>query len=214
MSQAAHQEPTPQLSAILPDGLHCFPLRQLVRVGGDAERVFACQHLLDGLARPARYRIVRHGDGGQICAAGTLALQEAQGLLRQAYGEFIRFGGITIHSYVDRDTGMRMAPVMFLRVDAPRVHEAALLQVFKQAGFAAPDVDFRKDRVVIRVDVLLVRLPELERAIAALSDGEAHTMSWLIGYRAESGIQMSAREQPAQAPRPSPSGLAIDSKRC
>lgn len=190
MRQAAPREAMPQLSAIAPDGLDLLPLRQLVRVSGDAERVFACQRLLEGLARPARYRIVRHGAGGQICAAGTLALEEAQGLLRQAYGERVRFGGVTIHSYIDAGTGTRMEPVMFLRVDAPRVHGSALLQVFREAGIAAPDVDCRKDRMVFRVEVLLARMPQLERAVEALTDGVAHSMSWLLGYRAMPGDQV------------------------
>lgn len=170
--------------AVVPEGLDLFPLRQLVRASGDAERMFASQHLLDWLARPHRYRIVPHGAGGQICAVGTPALEEARGLLQQAYGGLVDFGGVTIHSYVDRDTGTRMAPVMFLRVDAPRVHGPALRQLFREAGIAAPDVDFQKDRMVARVEVPLSALPDLERAIDAVTDGTAHIMSWLLGYRA------------------------------
>ena len=72
--------------------LELLPLRQTVTPRGEAASAFATQGLLDGLSQPGRYRIIRYGHGGQILAADTPALVQAQRLLRQVYGPLIDFG--------------------------------------------------------------------------------------------------------------------------
>ena len=74
-----------------------LPWRQTVTPKVEAAVVFASQGLLDGLSQPGRYRIVRHGHGGQILAADEPALLRAQWLLRQAYGALIDFSEPTVH---------------------------------------------------------------------------------------------------------------------
>jgi hypothetical protein len=75
-----------------------LPLRQTVTTTGEATVAFATQGLLDDLSRPGRYRIVRHGHGGQILAADEPALEQARWLLRQAYGALIDFGEPMLHT--------------------------------------------------------------------------------------------------------------------
>jgi hypothetical protein len=174
------------------DRLNLFPLRQMVSVSGDAEHVFARQGLLDWLSRPERYQIISHGQGGQIFAIGEPALGEAQALLREAYGGLIGFGGVTVHSYVDGQPGTVMIPIMFLRVDAPRAHGHKLLQLLKDRSIDAQEIEFQRDRVVIRAEVPLSKLLGVERLIAELTDSSAHTMCWLLRYQAALAQEQSA----------------------
>lgn len=70
-----------------------LPLRQPVAFDGPvAAGAFARQDLLDGLARPGRFRIARLDAGGLIHAAEPSALAEARELLQQVYGDLVRFG--------------------------------------------------------------------------------------------------------------------------
>lgn len=70
-----------------------LPLRQPVAFDGRLpEAAFARQDLLDGLSRPGRFRIARLGAGGLIHASEPCALAEARRLLRQIYGDLVRFG--------------------------------------------------------------------------------------------------------------------------
>lgn len=162
--------------------LDLFPLRQMVSAHGEAQRVFARQGLLDQLSRAERYQIVSHGSGGQIYAASESALAQAQEVLRQAYGDAIRFGGVTVHSYVDEQSDQVMIPILFMRLDAPRAHAKALMGLLAERAITTQEVDMQRDRVVIRAEVPLSRLLGLERLVAALTDGAAHTMSWLLRY--------------------------------
>jgi len=73
-----------------------LPLRQAVTPRDESALVFATQALLDRLSQPGRYRIVRHGHGGQILAADEAALGQARWLLREAYGALIDFGEPTL----------------------------------------------------------------------------------------------------------------------
>jgi hypothetical protein len=158
-----------------------LPLRQMVRVSGDAARVFARQGVLDGLSKPNRFRIVGHGEGGQILAAGELALAEAGVVLRRAYGELVSFATATIHTY--REAGTLMVPVMFLRIDAPRAHMRELLELLHARCGRKPDVDAQRHRTVLRAEVELSRGLDLHGRVHALTDGAAHVLSWLQGYQ-------------------------------
>ena len=80
------------------ESLPLLPIRQMVIARGPQELAFASQGLFAALSRPERFRILRHGAGGQILARNDPALAEAQNLLRQAYGEAIAFGTPTIHT--------------------------------------------------------------------------------------------------------------------
>jgi hypothetical protein len=164
------------------DGFDLLPLRQAVRASGDASPVLARQALLDGLSKPGRYRIVRHGDGAQILAASEHALAEARLVLRQAYGSLVQFGIPTVHTYVDTVAEVLMVPVMFLRVDAPRGHMQELLAVLEERSAQAREVEVQRDRVVIRVELPFTRALGLLHAIEQLTDGAAQVLSWLLRY--------------------------------
>lgn len=75
-----------------------LPLRQAVTPRDEGALVFATQGLLDRLSQPGRYRIVRHGPGGQIQAADEAGLDHARWLLREAYGALIDFGEPTLEA--------------------------------------------------------------------------------------------------------------------
>jgi hypothetical protein len=164
------------------DRMDLLPLRQLVTGNGDAASAFARQSLLDGLSRPDRFRIVRHGEGAQILAAGEHALSEAQVVLRQAYGALVTFGEPSVHTWVDPREETLMVPVMFMRADVPRPQLPALLEVLQERAATARDVEVQRSRAVIRAEVPLVRGLGLERQILEITDGSAHVLSWLLRY--------------------------------
>ena len=164
------------------DKLDLLPLRQVVRATGDALPAFARPALMEWLSRPDRYRIVGHGSGGQILAASEWALADAQLVLRQAYGPLVTFGSPAVHTYVDPREECLMVPVIFLRIDAPRVHARELQQVLAEHGAVLQEVDLQRAGVVLRAEIALSRALGLPRRIGELTDGAAHILSWLIRY--------------------------------
>lgn len=166
------------------DRLDHYPLRQLVHAHGALQRAFAGGGMVDRLSRDGRYRIASHGAGATVFAASELALAEAQLVLRQACHDAVAFGDAIVHTYVDDASGRVMAPVMFLRVDAPRPHGRALLRALAERGIEPQEVESQRTRMVIRAEVPLARLLGVERMIGELTDGSAHTMCWLLRYDA------------------------------
>lgn len=165
------------------DRLDLLPLRQAVTATGDATPVFARPALLEGLSKPGRFRILGHGQGGQILAASAYALAEAQVLLRQAYGERVTFGIVSVHTYVDEGSGEVMVPMLFARIDAPRRHMHELLGLLKARGARMQDVELRRDRVLLRAELAFARAVDLHHTVLVATDGSAHFLSWLLGYR-------------------------------
>lgn len=165
------------------DPLDLLPLRQMVHVRGDASRVFARRGLLAWLSKPERFQIVAHGEGGQLLAASEFALAEARVVLQQAYGERVAFGSVVAHSYVDTREEVLMVPVMFLRIDAPRCFRPDLAALLEDRGAEMKEVDVQRDRVVLRAEVEFARALGLHRQVQELTDGSAHFLSWLQGYR-------------------------------
>src|SRR4051794_28270188 len=172
--------------ARLPDvrnKLDLLPLRQMVSAGGDAALGLAGQGLLDSLSKPGRFQIIRHGHGAQILAASEFALMKAQAVLRQAYGELVVFGTTTVHTYVDPQSQAPMVPVMFLRIDAPRAHLKELLALLDARAADNSEIDMQRARVVIRTGMELSRALGLQRQVQESTDGSAHVLCWLSGYR-------------------------------
>jgi hypothetical protein len=164
------------------DRLDLLPLRQMVRATHDASLVLARQELLDGLADPDKYRIVRHGQGGQILAVNEPALAEAQLVLRQAYGSAITFGAPAVHTYFDQTAGRLMVPVLFLRVDAPRGFARQLREMLDARAAQIQDCDLQRHRVVVRAELEMARSLGVQREVGELTDGTAHVLSWLLRY--------------------------------
>ncbi|MBC5784604.1 hypothetical protein H8N03_16770 [Ramlibacter sp. USB13] len=176
------------------DALDLLPLRQLVTVHGEAADVFARQVLLDRLSKPHRYAIVAHGGaGGQILAAGERALAEARALLRQAYGPGVSFGIPTVHTYLDPRTNATMVPVIFVRIDAPRAHGEPLQALLKECGAALHAMEIRRERIVLRADLVLARAVDLESRVMEITDGASQVLSWLVRY--EPAAQGAAEQQ-------------------
>ena len=159
-------------------------LRQMVSVRDDAAFVFAGQGLLNWLSRPDRFQIIGHGNGAQILAASEFALAEARTVVRRTYGDLVKFGAPTVHTYLDPETQAPMVPVMFLRIDAPRRHKEELLDLLKARAANMTTVDVQRDRVVIRAELELSRALGLQCQVhASTDDGSAHFLCWLLGYR-------------------------------
>lgn len=182
------------------DPFDLLPLRQLVGATGEAQRVFAQQVLLDQLSRPGRFRILRHGSGAEVLAANERALAEARSLLRQAYGSGIAFGAAAVHTFVDARTRRRMVPILFVRIDASRVHAQALQQMLKDRGAAVPDMSLSRGRVVIRVEIELSQALDLESAVALETDGAAQFLCWLLRYQAVAQSSEGCRSGPGPVP--------------
>lgn len=162
--------------------LDLLPLRQMVLACGEAVPVFARQGLLDWLSRPGRFQILSHGSGGQILAANERALEEARSLLRSAYGDAVRFGLATVHTWVDTSRETLMVPLMAVRVEAPRVHAREVHRMLDDRGARVQEVDLQEERVVVRAEVTLARVLGLEMEVDALADGAAHVVVWLARY--------------------------------
>jgi len=182
------------------DQFDLLPLRQTVTASGDAALVFARQDLLDWLSVPDRYLIISHGQGGQILAAGELALAKAQLVLREAYGALITFGIATVHTYEDTEAQTLMVPIMFLRVDAPRRHMQELLNILKERSAEIREVEVQRDRVVIRAELEFSRALGLELQIEQLTNGSAQILSWLLRYQ-QALRQTASPQQNDSSPR-------------
>lgn len=182
------------------DPIDLLPLRQMVAASGDAARVFAGQAMLDWLSRPGRYQLVACGGSAQILAASEWALAEAQVVLRQAYGDLVRFGIPAVHTYVDADSGAAMVPVIFLRIDAARQHAAGLQALLQGRGAQLREVDLQSRRVVLRAELELGRALGLQREIGELTDGAAHILSWLVRYQPATQATPPDRAVGAAAP--------------
>lgn len=164
------------------DTLDLLPLRQMVRARHATATGLGGLRPLDGLSRPDRFRILRHGPGGQIMARNGLALAEAQAVLRHAYGSSIDFGTPSVHRVIDHATGTILMPMMFLRIDAPRAYRKALLQMLVQRSAQAGEIATRRDRIVVRTESPLACLIGLERQVLERTDGTARILCWLSRY--------------------------------
>jgi hypothetical protein len=164
------------------DTLDLLPLRQMFSATFDTAIGFCSQHLLDRLSRPDRFRILRHGRGGQILARNGLALAEAQLVLRHAYGRSIALGTPTAHASIDHATGTILRPVMFLRIDAPRAYRQVLLQLLAERSADPRETTVQRDRILVRTESPLARLIGLEQQVLDHTDGTAHILCWLVRY--------------------------------
>jgi hypothetical protein len=164
------------------DALELLPLRQMVRPAQGSANLFAAPGILQALSRRDRFRILRHGGGGQILARNGLALAEAQLMLRQAYGPCIAFGTPTAHRVIDHATGTILVPMMFVRIDAPVAYRQELLQLLAQRSAPAGEIASERDRIVLRMESPLARLIGLERQVLEGTDGAAQILCWLSRY--------------------------------
>lgn len=163
------------------DTLDLLPLRQTVRAGRATSGLDGLRRL-EGLSRPDRFRILRHGRGGLILARDGLALAEARVVLRHAYGSSIDFGTPTPHRVVDHATGTILEPVMSLRIDAPRAYKQELLQMLVQRSAEVDAVATRRDRVVVRMESPLSCMIGLEQRVLERTGGAAQILCWLSRY--------------------------------
>jgi hypothetical protein len=164
------------------DTLDRLPLRQMVRNTHATATGLGGGRGLDGLSRPDRFRVLRHGSGAQILARNGLALAEAQVVLRHACGSSIEFETPSVHRVIDHATGTILVPIMFLRIDAPRAYRQELLQMLVQRSAQAGEIATKRDRIVVRMESPLACLIGLERQILEGTDGAAQIMCWLSRY--------------------------------
>jgi len=164
------------------DTFDLLPLRQAVSLDCEGRIAMASQRLLDGLSRPERFRILRHGAGGQILARNGLALAEAQGVLQQVYGGLVSFGTPRVHTVTDDATGATLVPVMRLRIDAPRACRQAVVRTLDERAAAPREIAVVRDGIVVRTESPLAALIGLERQVLERTDGAAHVLCWLARY--------------------------------
>jgi hypothetical protein len=164
------------------DTLDRLPLRQVLRAKHATAKGLGDRRRLDGLSRPDRFRILRHGPGGQILARDGLSLAEAQVALRNAYGRSIDFGPPTVHRVIDHATGAILEPMMFLRVDAPRAYRQELLQMLVRRSAKASEIAPERNRIVISTEAPLACLIGLEQQVLDGTDGAAQIVCRLSRY--------------------------------
>ncbi|HWI78121.1 MAG TPA: hypothetical protein VNS31_02915 [Ramlibacter sp.] len=166
------------------DTLDRLPLRQVVRAKHSTAKGLGDWRRLDGLSRPDRFRILRHGLEGQILARDGLSLAEAQVVLRNGYGRSIDFAPPTAHRVIDHATGAILEPMMFLRVDAPRAYRQELLQMLVQRSAEASEIAPGRNRIVVRTEAPLACLIGLEQQVLERTDGAAQIVCRLSRYSA------------------------------
>jgi hypothetical protein len=159
--------------------LDLLPLRQCLRPATAGGLAFANRDLLESLSRPDKFQIV------------SLGVAEARLILQQAYGDHLLFESPFVHTYVDPVHETLMVPVMFLRIDAPRVHAPALIQRLKERGAVPQKTDIQRKRVVLRAEVRLAELLGFAREVLELTDGSAQVLGWLLRYEADLSLATS-----------------------
>lgn len=167
-----------------PDPLDHYPLRQALLPGAAGLPVFATRGPVDWLSRPERYLVVCEGRGGRIYAAGETALDEAQQVLRDAYGTQLVLRPPTVHTFPDPAGGGTFEPVMFLRLKGPRIHGAGLLGELARRRVRLIEHDVRRDELVVRAELRLADALGLGEAAARLTQGTATLWLWLSRYDA------------------------------
>ena len=189
---------TPAGYGSLPD-FERFALRQTVAMEHGPVQRFAAQPLLDYLSRAGRYRFTRIGDGAQILAISESALEEARDSLRRVYGTLLHFGTPCVHSQRDPVSGMLMEPVVFVRVELPRMHFMNVIVDLKQRGAAIQDVRLVRNSAVVRAEVNAGRWLGGESRIQQLTGGRAQLRCWITRYAPAAGPE-SAQSHKENAP--------------
>jgi hypothetical protein len=116
------------------DTLDLLPLRQRVGathgkpLGGGRPQTAGRAVAAGSLPHPAPRRR-RADSGAQRPRFGRSAAPAAQ-----AYGAAIAFGSPTVHTLTDRATGQVLAPLMFLRIAAPRAYRQDLVQLLARCS--------------------------------------------------------------------------------
>lgn len=175
------------------DTLDRLPLRQMVRATHANATGLGGGRGLDGLSRPERFRILRHGRGAQILARNGLALAEAQVVLQHACGSSIDFETPSVHRVIDHATGTILAPMMFVSIDAPRAYRQELLQMLAQRTAQPGEIAIRRHRIVVRLESPLACLIGLERQVLEATDGSAQIVCRLSRYSPASDAAAEAR---------------------
>lgn len=70
-----------------------------------------------------------------------------------------------------------------LRIDAPRWQWHELLDLLQARGGRKLDGDVQRGRTLLRAEVDLSRAFDRQAQVYASTDGAAHVLSWLQGYR-------------------------------
>ncbi len=181
-----------------PNRLDLLALRQGLRPASADLPALHDPGLLASLSRSDSFQIGRHGSAVEIRAATELALAQARLVLQQACGEQLDFGDAFAHTWVDPVSGLTMAPVMFLRIDAPKVHAHALLERLKERGAVVQRTDIERKRIVLRGEAWLADLIGFGRDVLELTDGSAQVLSWLLRYDALRATDRAGQARSAQ----------------
>ncbi|MDM0091129.1 MULTISPECIES: hypothetical protein [unclassified Variovorax] len=168
-----------------PESLDAYPLRQALLPGAPGLPLFATRGPVDWLSRPERYQVVCEGRGGRIYAASEAALEEAQQLLRDAYGTQLVLRAPEVHTFTDPAGHGPFEPVMFLRIKSPRDRCVGLLRELAKRRVRVIEQDVRRDDLVLRAEVRLADALGLGAAAARLTNGTAAVWIWLSRYEAE-----------------------------
>ena len=135
-----------------------YPLRQSVTATPEKIASIRDSGLLDWLSKPESQLLLDHGNRITICAAHETALEEATAVLAQAHGPSVTFSALQIHSIPAPEPGMRLKPVMSVRIQTRRQHAARTLEELVQRRATIIEEDRQGDRVVLRAEVRLADL--------------------------------------------------------
>jgi hypothetical protein len=159
-----------------------YPLRQQLLPGAKGLAIFATRGLVEWLSRPDRYVIVCEGRGGKIYAANEASLEEAQQVIKTAYGNQVISRAPEIHTFVDPKLNALVEPIMFLRLKSPRGYTTALLEELDRRRASIKETYVQNSDIVIRAEARLADLMGYSEATQAMTNASAVIWSWLLRY--------------------------------
>lgn len=162
-----------------------YPLRQSLTASPEKLASLRGSGLFDWLSKPERYLLKDDGERITVCAANESALEEATAVFAQAHGPWVAFGPPQVHSLPAAQTGVRLRPVMSVRVQIRREHAERILQELVRRRATIVEEDPQCDGVVLRAEARLADLLGFPAFVHHTTNGGAGLWVWLLRYSAD-----------------------------
>jgi hypothetical protein len=165
--------------------LASYPLRQSLWV--DAQKLASLREsgAAEWLSKPERHLLVDDGKQFTLCAANEQTLDEATPPVAAALGASARFDAPRAHCAIRAHDGVRLQPVMFVRIRAPHAHAARVREELLRRGTRVVEEDVQADRIVVRAEARLADLIGYTKFLREATNESAELWSWLVRYEAD-----------------------------
>lgn len=162
--------------------LEPYPLRQPVSASPQKLASLRESAATEWISKPERYLLVDDGEQFTLCATDEQTLEEATPLVAAALGASARFGAPRAHCATRVHDGTRLQPVMFVRVQVPRMHAAHVREELTRRGAKVVEEDAQGERVVVRAEAPLAVLIGYRKFLRDTTNTRFELWSWLARY--------------------------------